>query len=112
MFLALDVDRDISNAPQNVTNTKGLILLRKSGVTTPRKSAFALSWHAVWVVQLFESRAITDAAATVILQNNFNIFDGFVEVTVPLLVEASDYSIIRACLCLLSRHLCAPETGR
>ena len=37
-----------------------------------------------------------------ILQHNFNIFDGFVEVTVPLLVEASDYSIIRAYLCLLS----------
>ena len=35
-----------------------------------------------------------------ILQNNFNIFDGFVEVTVPLLVEAADYSIIRACLSL------------
>nr|VWP02358.1 Polyketide synthase [Ganoderma boninense] len=71
-----NVTWDISNAPVNITNGKGLIILRKSGVTTP-----------------------------VILQNGFDILLGSIEVTVPLVVEAADYSIIRSYL--LSRiHLC------
>ncbi|PIL28293.1 hypothetical protein GSI_09581 [Ganoderma sinense ZZ0214-1] len=61
----LNVTWDLSNAPQNVTDTEGLILLRKSGVTTP-----------------------------LILQHNFSIFDGAVTIAVPLVVEGDDYSII------------------
>ena len=30
--------RDVSNAPQNITNNKGMIILRKGGLSTPRES--------------------------------------------------------------------------
>ncbi|PIL28183.1 hypothetical protein GSI_09720 [Ganoderma sinense ZZ0214-1] len=60
-----NVTWDISNAPVNITNSKGLILLRKSGITTP-----------------------------VILQNGFDILLGSIEVTVPWVVEGTDYSLI------------------
>ena len=43
-----------------------------------------------------------------ILQNNFDILLGSIEVTVPWVVDGDDYSLIRAYLCLLS----APDVGR
>ncbi|KAM5536540.1 hypothetical protein V8D89_009817 [Ganoderma adspersum] len=60
-----NVTWDISNAPQNITNSKGLIILLKSGITTP-----------------------------VILQNGFDILLGSIEVTVPWVVDGTDYSFI------------------
>ena len=60
-----NVTWDTSNAPQNITNKEGLILLRKAGETTP-----------------------------VILQNNFDILLGSIEITVPWVVDGTDYSII------------------
>ncbi|KAM5536503.1 hypothetical protein V8D89_009780 [Ganoderma adspersum] len=60
-----NVTWDISNAPQNISNGKGLIILRKSGITTP-----------------------------VILQNGFDILLGSIEVTVPWVVDGTDYSLI------------------
>ncbi|KAM5536530.1 hypothetical protein V8D89_009807 [Ganoderma adspersum] len=60
-----NVTWDVSNAPQNITNNKGMIILRKGGVSTP-----------------------------LILQNGFDIRLGSVEVTVPWVVEGTDYSFI------------------
>ena len=41
-------------------------------------------------------------APSVIVRNNFSIFDGTVIIAVPLVVESDDYSIIRTYLSLLS----------
>ncbi|PPQ64359.1 hypothetical protein CVT24_008428 [Panaeolus cyanescens] len=56
---------DTSNAPVNITNKNGVIRLRRGGLTSP-----------------------------LILAKGFNILDGSVEVTVPLVVESTDYSIV------------------
>ncbi|KAJ6517514.1 hypothetical protein C8R47DRAFT_1087494 [Mycena vitilis] len=60
-----NVTWDISDPPANITNTVGTIILRKAGVTTP-----------------------------LILGNGFDILDGAFEVTVPDVLEGTDYSII------------------
>jgi hypothetical protein len=60
-----NVTWDTSNAPAELSNPVGLILLRKAGETTP-----------------------------VILANNFSILLGRIEVTVPWVVDGADYSII------------------
>ncbi|KAJ7049033.1 hypothetical protein C8F01DRAFT_1185930 [Mycena amicta] len=60
-----NVTWDTSDAPVNITNGKGFIMLRKAGLTTP-----------------------------VILQNNFNIRLGRIEVTVPWVVDGSDYQLV------------------
>ncbi|KAH9479169.1 hypothetical protein JR316_0007755 [Psilocybe cubensis] len=57
---------DVSNAPATITNKVGLVKLRKDDLTTP-----------------------------LILAENFNILDGQIEVTVPLVVEGSDYELLR-----------------
>ncbi|KAJ3483181.1 hypothetical protein NLI96_g6478 [Meripilus lineatus] len=56
---------DISDAPQNVTNTAGFIILRSSGIST-----------------------------SVILADNFNILDAQVQLTVPNVLTRDDFSII------------------
>ena len=48
----------------------------------------------LWMVYEFTAHAAT----TVILKNGFDILLGSIEVTVPLVVEATDYSIIRSYL--------------
>ncbi|KAF8880592.1 hypothetical protein CPB84DRAFT_1687543 [Gymnopilus junonius] len=58
------VSWDTSNAPVNITNPIGLILLRKSNIGLP-----------------------------VILGNGFSILQGKVEVTVPWVVDGDDYQI-------------------
>ncbi|KAJ6450593.1 hypothetical protein C8R47DRAFT_998833, partial [Mycena vitilis] len=60
-----NVTWDVSDPPANTTNTVGTIILRKAGVTTP-----------------------------LILGNGFDIVDGAFEVTVPDVLEGTDYSII------------------
>ncbi|KAJ7648706.1 hypothetical protein DFH06DRAFT_1209392 [Mycena polygramma] len=59
-----NVTWDVSDPPVNITNQQGLILLRKAGLTTP-----------------------------LILGNGFDILDGTFEVTVPDVLEGTDYSI-------------------
>ncbi|KAI1791750.1 hypothetical protein LXA43DRAFT_1010342 [Ganoderma leucocontextum] len=61
--------RDVSDPPVNITNSRGLILLRKGNLATP-----------------------------LILQNGFDILLGRIEITVPWVVDGSDYSIVRAYL--------------
>ncbi|KAJ7648721.1 hypothetical protein DFH06DRAFT_1209423 [Mycena polygramma] len=56
---------DISDPPVNITNKQGMILLRKAGLTTP-----------------------------LVLGNGFDILDGTFEVTVPDVVDGTDYSIV------------------
>ncbi|KAI1786968.1 hypothetical protein LXA43DRAFT_1064719 [Ganoderma leucocontextum] len=60
-----NVTWDVSDPPVNITNPEGLILLRKDNTLTP-----------------------------VILQNNFDILLGSIEITVPWVVDGSDYSIV------------------
>ncbi|KAJ7625796.1 hypothetical protein FB45DRAFT_750822 [Roridomyces roridus] len=59
-----NVTWDTSEAPSQITNKLGRILLRKDGVTTP-----------------------------LILAENFDILLGRIEVKVPLVVEGSDYQL-------------------
>ncbi|KAI0784348.1 hypothetical protein C8Q75DRAFT_779809 [Abortiporus biennis] len=56
---------DTSNAPVNITNSIGFILLRSNGIVTP-----------------------------VVLADNFPILRGQVEVTVPLVLTRDDFSIV------------------
>jgi hypothetical protein len=60
-----NVTWDTSNAPAQITNSIGLIMLRKADETTP-----------------------------LILANGFNILLGRIEVTVPWVVEGNDYSLV------------------
>ncbi|KAI0672632.1 hypothetical protein C8Q78DRAFT_1068209 [Trametes maxima] len=60
-----NVTWDLSNAPVNITNSIGTILLRKGDLSTP-----------------------------VVLANGFDILLGRVEVTVPWLLTGSDYSLV------------------
>ncbi|KDR80957.1 hypothetical protein GALMADRAFT_241511 [Galerina marginata CBS 339.88] len=60
-----NVTWDTSNHPVNITNKVGLIILRKAGLATP-----------------------------VILANKFDILLGRIEVTVPWVVDGSDYQIV------------------
>ncbi|KAI0647635.1 hypothetical protein C8Q79DRAFT_907093 [Trametes meyenii] len=60
-----NVTWDLSNAPVNITNSIGTILLRKGDLATP-----------------------------VVLAHGFNIRLGRIEVTVPWVVPDSDYSIV------------------
>ncbi|KAF7296927.1 hypothetical protein MIND_00924500 [Mycena indigotica] len=60
-----NVTWDTSKAPVNITNGKGIIMLRKGDLTTP-----------------------------VILQNNFDIRKGRIEVRVPWVVDGSDYKLV------------------
>ena len=52
---------------------------------------------------------------TVILQNNFDILLGSIEITVPWVVDGTDYSIIRVCFrflsseCLVLMYVCGLE---
>ncbi|PPQ94692.1 hypothetical protein CVT25_009547 [Psilocybe cyanescens] len=55
---------DVSHPPASITNRNGVLILRKDDVTTP-----------------------------LILAENFDILLGQIEVTVPLVVEGSDYSL-------------------
>ncbi|KAI1791749.1 hypothetical protein LXA43DRAFT_392350 [Ganoderma leucocontextum] len=59
-----NVTWDVSDPPVNITNSKGLILLRKGNIGTP-----------------------------LILQNGFDILLGRIEVTVPWVLEGTDYSV-------------------
>jgi len=56
---------DTSEAPVNITNKIGTILLNKSGETTP-----------------------------VVLANNFSILLGRIEVTVPWVLDGDDYQVV------------------
>ncbi|KAJ7596074.1 hypothetical protein C8J56DRAFT_884203 [Mycena floridula] len=56
---------DASNPPKQITNGQGLIMLRKAGLATP-----------------------------LILANGFDILLGKIEVTVPFVLNGSDYQII------------------
>ncbi|KAF9534650.1 hypothetical protein CPB83DRAFT_842681 [Crepidotus variabilis] len=56
---------DTSDAPTQITNPIGHILLRKGSSTTP-----------------------------LILANNFNILDGKAQVTVPNVIEGDDYALV------------------
>ncbi|KAI0748739.1 hypothetical protein C8Q80DRAFT_1102753 [Daedaleopsis nitida] len=60
-----NVTWDISDAPQNITNSKGLILLRKGNTATP-----------------------------LVLANGFDILLSRVEVTVPWVLPGDDYSLV------------------
>jgi len=60
-----NVTWDTSNHPVNITNKIGVILLRKGGIATP-----------------------------IILGNGFNILLGRIEVTVPWVLDGSDYQIV------------------
>ncbi|KAG7443491.1 uncharacterized protein BT62DRAFT_903123 [Guyanagaster necrorhizus] len=60
-----NVTWDTSNAPVNITNSKGLIMLRKDNMATP-----------------------------LILAEGFNILLGRFEITVPWVVEGDDYSLV------------------
>ncbi|TBU35383.1 hypothetical protein BD311DRAFT_743895 [Dichomitus squalens] len=60
-----NVTWDVSNPPKQITNKQGLILLRKSGETTP-----------------------------VVLENGFDILLGRIEITVPWVVDGDDYSLV------------------
>ncbi|KAJ7648700.1 hypothetical protein DFH06DRAFT_572298 [Mycena polygramma] len=60
-----NVTWDISNHPTHITNSVGFILLRKGGLTTP-----------------------------VILEDNFSILRGRIEVTVPRVVDGTDYQLV------------------
>ncbi|KAI1786959.1 hypothetical protein LXA43DRAFT_1184813 [Ganoderma leucocontextum] len=60
-----NVTWDVSDPPVNITNPQGLILLRKDNTPTP-----------------------------VILQNGFDILLGSIEITVPWVVDGSDYSVV------------------
>ncbi|KAJ7061043.1 hypothetical protein C8F01DRAFT_157856 [Mycena amicta] len=78
-----NVTWDTSDAPVNITNGKGFIMLRKAGLTTPGSS------H----IRSPPLRVASDTPA-VILQNNFNIRLGRIEVTVPWVVDGSDYQLV------------------
>jgi len=54
-----------ADPPVNITNSKGLILLRKSGIATP-----------------------------LILANGFSILLGRIEVAVPWVLDGSDYQVV------------------
>ncbi|KAF8064275.1 hypothetical protein FPV67DRAFT_1563280 [Lyophyllum atratum] len=60
-----NVTWDTSNPPVNITNKVGLILLRKGGFTSP-----------------------------LILAQGFPILQGRIEVTVPWVLEGTDYSVV------------------
>ncbi|KAJ6582367.1 hypothetical protein B0H19DRAFT_877952, partial [Mycena capillaripes] len=60
-----NVTWDNSDPPVNITNKVGRIMLRKGGLTTP-----------------------------VILEENFSILLGRIEVTVPWVLDGSDYQIV------------------
>ncbi|KAF7300157.1 hypothetical protein MKEN_01339200 [Mycena kentingensis (nom. inval.)] len=60
-----NVTWDTSDAPVNITNGHGFIMLRKNGLTTP-----------------------------VVLGNNFDILLGRIEVKVPWVVDGSDYQLV------------------
>ncbi|KAF8217191.1 hypothetical protein K438DRAFT_1798418 [Mycena galopus ATCC 62051] len=60
-----NVTWDTSDPPVNITNKIGMIMLRKGGLTTP-----------------------------LILQDNFSILLGRIEVTVPWVVDGDDYQIV------------------
>ncbi|KAJ7923454.1 hypothetical protein B0H13DRAFT_2230169 [Mycena leptocephala] len=60
-----NVTWDNTNPPVNITNKIGRIMLRKGGLTTP-----------------------------VILQENFSILLGRIEVTVPWVDDGSDYQVV------------------
>ncbi|KAJ6481059.1 hypothetical protein C8R45DRAFT_320076 [Mycena sanguinolenta] len=60
-----NVTWDTSDAPVNITNKIGQIMLRKSNLTTP-----------------------------LILADNFSILLGRIEVTVPWVIDGSDYQIV------------------
>ncbi|OSC98395.1 hypothetical protein PYCCODRAFT_1439266 [Trametes coccinea BRFM310] len=60
-----NVTWDTTNAPVNITNKLGRIMLRKGDITTP-----------------------------VILEDNFDILLGRIEVTVPWVLPDTDYSLV------------------
>ncbi|KAJ7034418.1 hypothetical protein C8F04DRAFT_573378 [Mycena alexandri] len=60
-----NVTWDNTNPPVNITNKVGRIMLRKSGLTTP-----------------------------VILAENFSILLGRIEVTVPWVIDGTDYQLV------------------
>ncbi|KAI0807970.1 hypothetical protein C8Q74DRAFT_1363411 [Fomes fomentarius] len=55
---------DVSNAPQNITNSKGIIILAKGGIATP-----------------------------LVLANDFDILLGKIDVKVPWVIPDDDYSV-------------------
>ncbi|KAJ6478105.1 hypothetical protein C8R47DRAFT_1075096 [Mycena vitilis] len=77
-----NVTWDVSDPPVNITNKQGLILLRKAGLTTPRA-------HPPPSIV----RTGLTVYNAVILGNGFDILDGTFEVTVPDVLEGTDYSI-------------------
>ncbi|KIY43579.1 hypothetical protein FISHEDRAFT_53299 [Fistulina hepatica ATCC 64428] len=64
-FQTQNVTWDTSNAPAQITNPVGRIMLRKDGLTTP-----------------------------LILANGFDILQGWAEVTVPYVLNGDDYEVV------------------
>ena len=87
--------RDTTNAPVNITNRQGFILLRKGDISTPCKP---YSHPRVCVVSLMCLLLFV----TVVLASGFDILLGRIEVTVPFVLPDSDYSVVRKCSCRLA----------
>lgn len=89
--LLVVIHRDVSNAPQNITNSKGIIILSKGGVATPRtwtscSHAFARGiGRLCWYTDL--------AVLAVVLANDFDILLGKIDVKVPWVIPDDDYSV-------------------
>ncbi|KAF8873496.1 hypothetical protein CPB84DRAFT_1690722, partial [Gymnopilus junonius] len=73
------VSWDTSNAPVNITNPIGLILLCKSNIGLPGK--------------LFHSTATLYPTLLLILGNGFSILQGKVGITVPWVVDSDNYQV-------------------
>lgn len=77
--------RDTSSRPVNITNSVGLIMLRKGGLTTPGEP----------VDVFFALIPLKLTCHLVILGDKFSILLGRIEVTVPWVTPDSDYQLVR-----------------